>query len=88
MPEIYYILNSVKKRYYPDCYIKNKNIIVEVKSEYTFTSEIEKNYNKFAATLQLNYELLFLMFDQFGKLLELVNLHNLEELNHHHMFQQ
>ena len=49
MPEIWYYFNNKKHRYYPDFYIPEENKIIEVKSEYTYNMEVERNEAKFSA---------------------------------------
>lgn len=56
MPEIIYIFNNIKHRYYPDVYIPKENKIIEVKSEYTLNKEWDKNQAKFKATKELGYD--------------------------------
>ena len=60
MPKIFYFLGNKKKRYYPDFFIKDKNIIIEVKSKYTYEIELEKNELKERASKEmgLNYRLI------------------------------
>ena len=42
VPEIWYIENNIKRRYYTDIYIKSENKCIEVKSEYTVNCDTEK----------------------------------------------
>lgn len=66
-PEIRYS-NSEKdgrmSRYYPDLYIPNKNIVIEVKSPYTLQSEYKQNMEKFRATVDDGYELYLYVFNR------------------------
>jgi len=55
MPEIYYEFEGCSKRYIPDFFIPEKNLVIEVKSEYTLKKEWDKNQAKFEATKQLGY---------------------------------
>lgn len=50
MPEIWYNYNGKKRRYYPDFYIPNDNLIIETKSTYTLEFDKDKNNLKFEAT--------------------------------------
>ena len=59
LPEIWYTLNDKKKRYFPDIYIKSKNMIIEVKSTYTLEADLEKNLAKRQACLDLGYNFWF-----------------------------
>ena len=44
-------------RYYPDAYIISINAMIEVKSTYTLTKEIDKNKAKFSAVTKLGFSL-------------------------------
>jgi Marseillevirus homing endonuclease len=58
IPTIKYKFEGVKRVYYPDIYIKSKDLIIEVKSLWTYEREIDKNKAKFKATKKLhNFEL-------------------------------
>jgi len=57
MPEIWYHTSDTKKhRYYPDFYIPKDNLIVEVKSTYTYQKYKEINLLKEEATKKLGYD--------------------------------
>lgn len=56
MPKIYYYDGNIKKRYYPDIFIPKENLLIEVKSPYTFNSNIRINKLKFAAVSSSDYE--------------------------------
>ena len=43
--------NGKQHRYYPDIYIISENKVIEVKSEYTMSKNIEVNLLKMKATL-------------------------------------
>lgn len=49
MPPIWYWWEGTNHRYYPDIYIESENLIIEVKSKWTYDMEIEKNQSKFKA---------------------------------------
>ena len=65
----YFYLNK-KRKYYPDFYIKSHNKIYEVKSIWTYKSNIEKNILKKAACENLGILFEFLIFDSNGKIIE------------------
>lgn len=61
-------INSIKynfdgkdKRYYPDFYIREFNLIVEVKSDYYFNLHIEKNLCKQKYCLEQGYDFIFII---------------------------
>jgi hypothetical protein len=56
VPRIYYFYDGGEHIYFPDIYIKgensSENLFIEVKCEYTFKNEINKNIAKFLYTLE------------------------------------
>ena len=72
LPSISYIFKNRTHVYFPDIYIPCSNLLIEVKSEYTFNADREKNLAKQAAAKQLGYNHQILIFDQFGKLLSTI----------------
>jgi len=46
IPKIWYTSCGIKKLYYPDFYIPNNNLLIEVKSEYIFNKHIITNLEK------------------------------------------
>jgi len=56
MPEIWYSFEGKERRYYPDFYIPNENLIIEVKSEYTLQADFDKNQKKFEAVKSLGFD--------------------------------
>lgn len=63
-PEIWYSFEGKNKRYYCDFYIKSKNLVIEVKSDYTLDKEIEKNKAKFEATRSSLYDIEVVVYDR------------------------
>jgi predicted nucleic-acid-binding protein len=49
MPVIQYEFNGKQKKYFPDMLIKSQNLLIEVKSSYTFSKEFDKNMKKHSA---------------------------------------
>lgn len=63
MPKFNYIGEDEKQhRYYPDIYLKSENKVIEVKSEYTYNKELEKNQLKKACVQNLNVKFEFWIF--------------------------
>ncbi len=56
IPSFSYLFEDEKHVYYPDFFIKDENIVVETKSEYTFNLHKERNIEKFKAVLNNNNE--------------------------------
>lgn len=49
-------------RYIPDFYIKSKNLLIEVKSEFTFYTSIDDNIAKCKAAQEMGYNIEFIVF--------------------------
>lgn len=62
VPNIFYLKNSTKHRYYPDIYIPKENLIIEVKSVYHFYNQYDLNMSKRQACFDNNYYFLFIIF--------------------------
>lgn len=62
MPKITYILNGTLHQYYPDIYIPSENIIIEVKSFWTYNLKLVKNILKSLATRQLGFDFEFWIY--------------------------
>ena len=62
------------KVYFPDFYIPELNLIIEIKSDYTFNSDKEINIEKQKACLEQGYNFIFIInknYTEFEKLLSL-----------------
>ena len=55
---ITYSINGEIHRYIPDFYIKSKNLLIEVKSEFTFYIDLEKNFLKIEAAKNAGYDII------------------------------
>ena len=68
MPEFWYIMNDRKHRYYPDVMIVDgtKQWFIEVKSEYTYIKEIEKNLLKWDAVVSYKFYIEVWVYDEKG----------------------
>lgn len=64
IPKIYYDYNGSTHRYFPDFYIKSENLIIEVKSEYTYNQYLEINNLKRQACLDNNLKFEFMIIDK------------------------
>ncbi len=62
--EIYYTFIKKYHKYFPDIYIKSLNKIIEVKSDYVYKKELQKNIIKKKACLYLGYHFEFWIFDR------------------------
>ena len=64
---------NVNHIYYPDFYLKELNLIIEIKSNYTYKSDLEKNLLKQKACLEQGYNFIFIIdknYDEFLKLIK------------------
>lgn len=72
LPPIYYIENGKRHRYYPDIYVPKNNLIIEVKSKWTYNSQYKwynTNLLKRQACIDAGYNFRFMVFDKDGNLL-------------------
>jgi hypothetical protein len=59
IPRIKYNFENKERIYFPDIYVKSKNLIIEVKSIYTYNSNLEMNLAKELATKENGFEFCF-----------------------------
>ncbi len=62
-PVIPYKMNGKQHRYYPDCFIPNKNTLVETKSSYTWKVDMEENMEKIKSSQASGYDVRLLIWD-------------------------
>jgi hypothetical protein len=70
VPEIWYIENNIKRRYYCDIFIEKENKIIEVKSLYTFNISKDRNLLKKNACIEKGYNFEFMIFNKYGNKIE------------------
>lgn len=56
MPQIWYDFEGETKKYIPDFFIPNENLLIEVKSDFTLNLEPEKNAAKFKAVKDSGFQ--------------------------------
>jgi predicted AAA+ superfamily ATPase len=68
VPQIDYWFEGARRKYFPDFYIPAENLIVEVKSTWTFANgdKLEKNLAKRNACLAAGYKFEFYIYDGKG----------------------
>jgi hypothetical protein len=71
---INYIFEDNNKTYYPDFYIPNYNLIIEIKSEYWYNYALEKNLIKKEYCLMNGYNFLFIINKDYNELNKIINL--------------
>lgn len=64
IPSIKYIFEQKERRYYADIWIPSENLIIEVKSEWTYKKDLEKNLKKRDTCLELGYKFQFWICDK------------------------
>jgi hypothetical protein len=64
IPRINYQLDNKNHYYFPDIYLPYEQKIIEVKSDYTYRINLEKNLKKQKATLEAGYLFEFWIFDK------------------------
>jgi hypothetical protein len=69
-PTIKYIFENKEKVYFPDFYIKSKNLIVEIKSEYIYNKHLKQNLAKQKACIDQGYDFLFIINKNYNELNE------------------
>lgn len=70
---IKYLFEEKKKIYFPDFYIEKLNLIVEIKSKYTYNLHKERNIEKQKACENIGYKFLFIIdkdYSEFEKLIK------------------
>lgn len=59
-----YYYDEMYRRYFPDIFLRNDNMIIEVKSRYTFQMEYEKNLAKAKCCTSMGYDFEFWIYDE------------------------
>lgn len=68
VPTIVYDFEDGNHTYYPDIFIPSENLIIEVKSTWTYTADLDKNLAKQQACSDQEYDFMFMIFDKNGNL--------------------
>lgn len=66
-PSIKYLFNDVEHTYHPDFFIESMNLIVEVKSSYTYNKELDVNLMKEKYSMLCGYNFLFIIDKDYTK---------------------
>jgi uncharacterized Zn-finger protein len=62
VPTIQYTKNNKEYNYYPDIFIKSKNLIIEVKSDWTYKAQLIENILKALAVRKAGYNFEFWIY--------------------------
>jgi hypothetical protein len=75
IPTISYFFDGKIRRYYPDVFIKSKNMLIEVKSTYTYYKEVEKNIAKHLASKDAGFHHIIIIWDPINNcIFEIINI--------------
>lgn len=66
VPNIRYKFKGKNKTYFPDIYIKNKNLLVEVKCQFTYNDMFDLNKAKRTAAVNKGYNYITIIFSNSG----------------------
>ncbi len=69
MPEIWYISKGSNRRYFSDIYIPKENLIIEVKSQWTYdgiSGALEINLLKKQACIDAGFKYLLMLYNSTG----------------------
>jgi hypothetical protein len=66
IPNIYYQLDNKKKIYYPDFFIPDKNLLIEIKCEFTYRNQKKMCDLKHQACKDSGYNILTIIFNNRG----------------------
>jgi hypothetical protein len=72
-PVIKYMFEGEKHVYYPDGFLEDENKVIEIKSEYTFYKDFEKNLAKFDACIDQGYIVELAVFTPSGDRLDIMS---------------
>lgn len=72
IPCIGYIFNNKRRTYFPDIYVPHLNLLLEVKSIYTYRSHRELNLAKQAAAKQVGYGHQIMIFNHNGEVVQII----------------
>ena len=74
-----YLLENESHRYMPDFYIPELNLIVEVKSNYTYNLHLEKNIAKKEYSIKSGYNFLFIIDKNYTELEKIIKQYETKE---------
>lgn len=69
-----YLYENKNKYYHPDFYYKHLNLIIEIKSNYTYNKELNKNLSKRKSCIEKGYKFIFIIDKKYNEFEKLINL--------------
>ena len=76
MPKIQYNYGGIFRTYFPDIFIKSINLILEIKSEFTYKTNYDVNIIKQQNTIKNGFNYLFVIDNNFDKLKQIIGNNN------------
>lgn len=58
---------EIDRKYFPDFYVKDKNLVIEIKSSYTYEVEKDQNEAKKEAALKSGFNFMFIIDKNYKK---------------------
>lgn len=71
-PKIKYVVNEKDRCYFPDIYLKDQNLIIEVKGNFTYNTDFEINQLKKEACLLQGFNFIFVIENDFTELIKIL----------------
>ncbi len=68
-----YIFENKSKKYYPDFFIDKYNLIIEIKSNYTYKKELDKNISKMDKCIELGYNYIVIIDKNYKHFDKMIN---------------
>ena len=63
IPVIDYVFNGKCKKYFPDIFIRSINMLIEIKSSYTYAKDVDKNLAKQKASKKAGFQHVIMIWD-------------------------
>jgi len=67
MPELWYNWQEKTRRYYCDFFVADDNLVVEIKSPFTLSRDLDIVKQKILSAQTMGYKVLLLVFDRYGQ---------------------
>jgi len=74
---IVYFYDGKNRKYFPDFYYNYLNLIIEIKSSYTFNKDLDKNLAKQKACIEKGYKFIFIIDKDYAEFDILLNVNSL-----------
>lgn len=71
---ISYIFKNKKRRYFPDFYIKELNLLIEIKSTYTYEKDFNKNIAKQEESINKGFNHIIIIDKDYSKFDKIINM--------------